>query len=254
MARLAMKTTLLAGAAFSLLTGSVFAADLSVPPLPYAPPPPPPFTWTSCYGGLRAGGGVGQSDLTDIAGVVSPTSGFSAANVNVSGWMAGGQLGCDYQFAPSWVVGIEGAVTGGDIGATSNFALAPFPGDTATYKVTTDFLYSATARVGYAWDRLLLYAKGGVAGAGNKYSAFDSFQTYNFQGTENRVGWTAGAGVEWALWEDWSVRLEYGYFGFGAQNVTFTDSTITGVSGPVSIKQNIQLITLGVNFHAYAGP
>lgn len=250
-----MKRTLFASAAFLLLTASGFAADLGAPPAPYAaPPPPPPFTWTSCYGGLRAGGGVGQSDLTDIAGVVSPTSGFSAENLNISGWMAGGQLGCDYQFAANWVIGIEGAVTGGDIGATSNFALTPFPGDFAAYKETTDFMMSATARLGYAWDHWLLYAKGGFAGAGNKYSTFDSMQTYNFQGTENRIGWTAGAGIEWALWEDWSVRLEYDYFGLGAQNVTFIDSTISGVTGPVSIKQNIQLITLGVNFHAYAGP
>ena len=112
---------------------------------------------------------------------------------------------------------------------------------------------SVTGRVGYAWDRWMLYAKGGFAGAGNKYSAFDVFQTYNFQGTENRVGWTAGAGLEWAMWEDWSVRLEYDYFGFGTQNVTFIDS-ISATTAPVKIKQNIQLITLGVNFHAYAGP
>src|SRR5579872_3356633 len=148
MPRLAMKTTLLAGA-LSLLTVSAFAADLGTPPLVY--PPPPPFTWTSCYGGLRASGGIGQSDLTDTAGVVSATSGFSTANVNISGWMAGGQLGCDYQFAPSWVIGIEGAVTGGDIGARTTIAVpAVAAGDTATYKVTTDFLITATARVGYA--------------------------------------------------------------------------------------------------------
>jgi opacity protein-like surface antigen len=249
-----MRTILLAGAALSVLTASAFAADLGAPPLAYIPPPPP-FTWTSCYGGLRAGGGIGKSDLTDTAGIVSGTSGFSAADLNLSGWMAGGQLGCDYQFAPNWVVGIEGAVTGGDIGATATIAVPGVaPGDTATYKETTDFLMSATARVGYAWDHWMLYAKGGFAGAGNKYSTFDVLQNYNFQGTENRIGWTAGAGVEWAVWEDFSVRLEYDYFGFGTQNVTFIDSTISGVTGPVNIKQNIQLITLGVNFHAYAGP
>lgn len=250
-----MKTPLLAGAALSLLTASAFAADLPMPPMPYAPPPPPPFTWTSCYGGLRVGGGVGQSDLIDNNGVISATSGFSAVNLNTSGWMAGGQVGCDYQFAPNWVVGIEGAATGGYIGGKTTFGVpAVAPGDVASYKQSTDFLMSATARVGYAWDHWLLYAKGGFAGAGNNYTTFDSFQTYNFQGTDNRVGWTAGAGIEWAAWEDWSIRLEYDYYGLGSNTVTFIDSTISGVTGQVNIKQNIQLITLGVNFHAYAGP
>jgi opacity protein-like surface antigen len=250
-----MKKTLLGGAALSLLlTVPAFAADLAVPLAAYPAPSPPPFTWTSCYGGLRAGGGIGQSDLTDTAGVVSGISGFSTANLNLAGWMAGGQLGCDYQFAPSWVVGIEGAVTGGNISKTATIAVPLVAaGDTATYKATTDFLMSATVRVGYAWDRWMLYAKGGFAGAGNNYSAFDAFQTYNIQGTENRVGWTAGAGLEWAFREDLSVRLEYDYYGFGSNTATFIDSVST-TSGPVNIKQNIQLITLGVNFHAYAGP
>ena len=48
-------------------------------------------------------------------------------------------------------------------------------------------------------------------------------QTYNFEGVENRLGWTAGVGVEWALWDDWSVRLEYDYYGFGTRNVTFIE-------------------------------
>ena len=43
---------------------------------------------------------------------------------------------------------------------------------------------------------------------------------YDFDGLENRLGWTAGAGVEWALWDDWSVKLEYDYYGFGTRNVT----------------------------------
>jgi outer membrane immunogenic protein len=255
MPRLAMKATLLGGAALLVLTVSAFAADIGVPGAAISSPPPLPFTWTSCYGGLRAGGGLGQSNLTDTAGVVSATSGFTSANLNISGYMVGGQIGCDYQFAPNWVVGIEAAASGGNIGATTTIAvpLVP-PGDTATYKETTDFLMSATARVGYAWDRWMLYAKGGVAGANNKYSAFDTASTYNFQGLDDRIGWTVGAGVEWALWQDWSIRLEYDYYGFGTRSVTFNDATFTGVIGPESINQNIQVVTLSINFHAYAGP
>jgi len=127
-------------------------------------------------------------------------------------------------------------------------------GDVATFKETTDFLMTATGRVVYSWDRWMLYAKGGFAGAGDKYYAFDTGANYNFTGLENRLGWTAGAGIEWALWEDWSVKLEYNYYGFGTRSVTFIDNTLALTSGPENIKQNIQTIMLGVNFHVFAGP
>jgi outer membrane immunogenic protein len=248
-----MKGTLIAGAALSLITLSAFAADLAIPPS-RSLPLPPAFTWTSCYGGLHAGGGVGQKDLNDTTSALFPTTGFSSANLNIRGYMLGGQIGCDYQLASSWVVGLEGAVSGGNIGGQTSFATPGIAGDTSTFKATTDFLMSATLRVGYAWDRWMIYAKGGAAWAGDKYDAFDSLSSYAFEGLENRFGWTAGAGLEWAMWEDWSIRLEYQYYGFGQRSVLFIDSTISMTQGPENIKQNIQVITLGVNFHVSAWP
>ena len=104
--------------AVSLLTVSAaFGADLAAPPI--APAPPPPFTWTSCYAGGNVGGGFGQKDLNDTAGILSPNTGFTSANLNISGYMLGGQIGCDYQFASNWILGIEGAASGGDIGGTT---------------------------------------------------------------------------------------------------------------------------------------
>ena len=253
-----MKTSLIGRTVFSLLTVSAFGADLASPQLPAPPPMPPPFAWTSCYGGLHAGGGSGQKDLTDTAGVLSQNfTDLTSADVGTSGYMLGGQIGCDYQFASNLVLGIEGSASGGNITGTTIVTLqnviTPL-GDTATFKASTDFLMSATARIGYAWDRWMLYAKGGVAGAGDKYSVLDAFQTYDFQGLESRIGWTAGAGIEWALWQDWSVRLEYDYYGFGQRSVTFIDNTFnSGASGPENIRQTIQVVKLGVNFHAYAG-
>ena len=249
-----MKAILFGGVALSLLTVSALGADLALPPSVPLPPAPPPFTWTGCYGGLHAGGGFGQKDLTDTTGVLFPTTGLSAANLNISGYMLGGQLGCDYQFASNWVLGVEGAASGGSITGKTNLATPGILGDTATFKVTTDFLMSATARVGYAWDRWLLYAKGGIAGAGDKYSLFDAAQTYDFEALENRVGWTGGAGIEWAPWNEWSIRLEYDYYGFGTRSVFFNDSAIAITSGSENIKQNIQVVLLGVNFHPYPGP
>ncbi len=246
-----MKTILLGGAALSLLTVSAFGGDMALPPI--APSGPPPFTWTSCYGGLRAGGGWGQKDLTDTAGIVSAVTTFTAVNLGIDGYMLGAQVGCDYQFAPNWVVGIEGAGAGGNISATTNVPIT-IADDSATFKETTDFLGSVTGRIGYAWDRLMVYGKGGVGFVTDRYHTADTLQTFAFDGLETRVGWTAGAGVEWAFWEDLSLKLEYDYYGFGQRSVVFTDSTLSFVIGPENIKQNIQVVTLGLNFHVYGGP
>lgn len=100
----------------------------------------------------------------------------------------------------------------------------------------------------------MLYGKAGVAVAGDKYSVFDSFATYDLEALENRVGWTAGTGIEWAVYRDWSVRLEYDYYGFGTRSVTFIDSTLSMATGPEQIKQNIQTLMLGVNFHVFGEP
>jgi outer membrane immunogenic protein len=250
-----MKTIISGGVALSLLTVSAFGADLAVPPSFSAPPSPPPFTWTSCYGGLHAGGGWGQKDLTDSAGILTIGTPGATANLGISGYMLGGQFGCDYQFASNWVLGIEGAASGGDIGGTINSTnISTGGGDSTTFHETTDFLGSVTGRVGFAWDRWLVYGKGGIAWAGDRYSALDAFQLYNYNGVETRSGWTAGAGVEWALWKDWSVKLEYDYYGFGQGNVNFIDSTIGAPPGLENIKQTVQVVQLGVNFHFFAGP
>jgi outer membrane immunogenic protein len=247
-----MKATVLGGAAASLLTISAFAADLGIPLAPLQPVVPP-FTWTSCYAGVHAGGGWGKKDLTDSVGIFSSITGYSSTSVDVNGYLLGGQIGCDYQFASTWVVGIEGAASGGNISKTTNFAVPSFA-DTASFRSTTDFLASITGRIGYAWDRWMLYGKGGVALVGDRYHADDVQGLYFFDATENRIGWTAGAGIEWAFTPDWSVKLEYDYYGFGTKSLLFSDSTIAMVNAPANITQTIQVVTLGVNFHARSGP
>jgi len=248
-----MKVILSAGAVFSLFTVSALAADLG-PGFPAkVPPAPPPFTWSGCYAGVQAGGAFGQTGLTDTALILAPFTGFTSASVGMSGYTLGGQIGCDYQFPSSWVLGIEGGAAGGNLGGSTNFPVpAVAPGDVATFKEATDLLTSVTGRVGYAWDHWLLYGKGGAAWAGNRYSAFDTAVTYDFEGLETRFGWTAGVGVEWAFLNDWSLRLEYDYYGFGTRSVTFIDN-ITGNVGPENINQTIQVVKLGVNFHVPAG-
>jgi opacity protein-like surface antigen len=231
-------------------TGTPVATDM-----PVKARPPRPFTWTSCYAGGQAAGGWGEKDLTDTVGLVAGLSGFSTASTGVSGYMLGGQLGCDYQFTSKWVLGVEGEASGGRIAGSTQVAQPlAIPGDNARFSDTTDFLSSATARAGYGWDRWLPYIKGGAAWAGDRYGVVGTFQgaPYNFAGLETRFGWVAGAGIEWALRDNWSVNLEYNYYGFGHRDVTFIDAT-AGNSGPEAISQSIQTLKLGVNFHALSG-
>lgn len=243
-----MKVTPLAAAAFAIFTSAAFAADLEIPFK--AAPVAPPFTWTSCYAGLQAGGGLGQTNLTDSAGTIAATGvvGFTSANTGIAGYLLGGQIGCDYQFASNWVAGFEGSAGWGNISGNTTVAI---PGDSVNFTENTDLLTSVTARIGYAWNDWLLYAKGGAAWTGNRYTASDAAGLFAFAGLETRLGWTAGAGIEWAFSRNWSVKLEYDYYGFGTRSVTFIDNTISGVTGPVSINQNVQIVKLGLNFHVF---
>ena len=94
--------------------GPTFAADM--PRGVLAPSFAAPFGWTGCYLGAHLGGGWAHKDLTDPVQLVQDsflgagsTTGITTANTAPRGVAVGGQIGCDYQFAPTWVVGIEGA-------------------------------------------------------------------------------------------------------------------------------------------------
>src|SRR3974377_1742465 len=104
-----------AAALLSSIAGSAVAAELPIG-VPLAAPVPV-FSWSGCYlGGPVAGRGWGPKDITDpvrIAqdAVIGPgtTIGATTAEVRLNGVLVGGQIGCDYQFAPNWLVGVEGA-------------------------------------------------------------------------------------------------------------------------------------------------
>ena len=226
------------------ITGSAFAADL---PMRYKAPPAPPrasiYAWTGCYIGGNIGGGWGRK--TASAPLLAP--GISVSG-DTSGFQGGGQVGCDVQFATSWVIGIEGAGAAADIEGDIN---ATVLGVTGTAHARSDWIASATGRLGWTpWDRWLLYAKGGVAWVGDKYSADIPLFVEHLEASETRNGWTVGAGVEWAFWSNWSAKLEYDYYDFGTRTLSFA-GTIFGVPEIVpgiDIKQNISTVKLGINY------
>ena len=255
-----MKKMLFATAAALAVTiaGSARAADL---PLKAETPFAARFTWTGCYLGGHLGGGFAHKDITDPVQLVQDsfaaaamTNGITTVSPAPSGVVIGGQIGCDYQFAPSWVVGIEGSASGSTMKGSRTVGLPLGNPDTAQVQAKTDFLTSVTARLGYAFDNVLLYGKGGFAMAGDRYDVSGSFAgaPFGFTGLENRIGWTAGAGVEWAFSQHWSASLEYDYYQFGHSTIAMSDP-VNVFLGNVDVRQNIQVVKAGLNFHMW-GP
>ena len=237
------------------MAGPAVGADL---PLKSEVPFVARFAWTGCYLGGSLGGGFATKDITDPVALVQEsfapgsTTGITTANPSPLGAVIGGQVGCDYQFASNTVIGIEGFVAGSTMKASSLVGLPAGSPDTALVKAKTDFLTSVTARLGYAFDHVLIYGRGGVAMAADRYDVSGSFigTPFGFTGLENRFGWTVGAGVEWVFTPHWSVNLEYNYYGLGTRTITMFDPVNQFLSS-VDVKQNVQVVKVGFNFHIW---
>jgi outer membrane immunogenic protein len=241
-----------------IMTGPAVAADM---PLKAETPFIERFSWTSCYLGGHLGGGFAHKDITDPVQLVQDsflgagsTFGVTTVSPSPSGVVIGGQIGCDYQFASSFVIGVEGAASGSTMKNSRMVGLPLGNPDTALVRASTDFLPSLTARVGYAFDNVLLYAKGGAALAGDRFNVTGSFvgAPFAFEGLDNRFGWTAGGGVDWAFSHHWSMNVEYDYYQFGHGGILMSDG-INGFAGIVDVKQTVQVAKVGLNFHIW-GP
>ena len=164
-------------------------------------------------------------------------SGFDR-NFDLKGAVAGGTLGYNLQTG-AWVWGIEGDFDYSWIKGTDTTTCGG-PG----CETQNNWLPTGRLRVGYAWDRLLPYITGGAAGGNIKLGG-------GGLGTESKtkIGWTAGAGLEYAFLGAWSAKLEYLYVDLGGAEcdaATCGGATIDG-----SFKTS--LVRVGVNYRFSAG-
>lgn len=257
--------------AFSIV--STLAADL-----PYRKAPAyvaaPAATWTGFYAGLNAGVAFGDSSLNTtgtpfwsnpaglLAGAPATANALAAAiasnaSSSGSGFVGGGQLGYDFQFAPAFVLGFEADMQAlsssrrtASASSTTSFAPFGFPANsyssTASFSQRLDYLGTVRGRIGYlATPSLLTYITGGLAyGGANVSSSFSLQQMFpgwtttivppifgTRSASKTVAGWTLGGGLEWMLGSHWSAKAEYLYYDLGT------------VSAPISLTQNVNVTT-----------
>lgn len=172
-----------------------------------------------------ASGQVGGAMAQDLP--VRPASSAPApvAAYNWTGLYVGGQVGFNWQTGP-WVVGVEVEASFGEVRKGVTWIdpdINPFTdasGLVVTKRIgsTVESLGSVAVRAGRAWDRSLVYVKGGAAWARDFYRAFNldlPSEPLLASARDTRWGWMAGIGYEHALWDKWSARIEYDYLGLG---------------------------------------
>jgi len=210
------KRLLLSGIAFAAfaIAAPAFAADMPSRGPVYKAAPSPLFNWTGFYLGGHAGYGWSDSE-----------------NLDPKGWFGGGQIGYNWQYAPNWVFGLEGDISGSDIKAGG--------GVTPLVASKTNYFGTGRARLGYTVDRVMVYGTGGVAWAHNK--ANDAA----FLDDRTHIGWTAGAGIEYAFAPNWSTKLEWLYADYGSKTYALTT--------PTRVDLTDNSVKLGLNYR-FGGP
>jgi outer membrane immunogenic protein len=229
------------------------AADMA-PRYSKAPMAPPVvvYNWTGCYIGGNVGGGWARNDQTFVRLVTGvPIGPFDAGRSEGSNVIGGAQIGCDYQFAGNWVVGVQGMFDFGRIDSTHPVPVSLIAGPGFVSQSRTKDIFTATGRVGYLFaPQVLGYVKGGGAWARIDHNIFQpsGLLSESALGVD-RQGWTVGGGLEWMFAPGWSVFGEYNYMDFGRKDIAFVQAPATvGTATVNSTRLEIQQALVGVNY------
>jgi outer membrane immunogenic protein len=203
------------------------------------------FTWTGFYLGAHAGGGWGTKNIDAQPFQVNSTL-FSPPGTtpNVNGWLGGGQIGVNYQ-AGSWVVGVELDASAADLNGSANCTPAALVTVVGNCSAKVDMVGTVAGRLGVAFDRLLVYGKGGAAWANDQYQLNSALLAFN--ASETRWGWMVGAGVEYSFTDTWSAKIEYNYLDLRTRAIRFTDTT-GFFNLDTNIGERIHVVKAGINY------
>lgn len=255
-----MKIVSLFGAALlASVSGAAIAADL--PSRKVAPAPvyaAPVFTWSGFYIGVNAGGVISRT--TGRPDGITPNILFAApglptVNSEKFGFLGGGQVGFNYQTG-SFVFGVEGDIDFSTAKDTRGiFVPTAIPGFAVVgnAQAKLDYLATIRGRIGYTITPALLgYLTGGVAIGGGSVSAAATlsplgFPTWIGNAPSTRTGWTVGAGAEYALSNNFSVKAEYLYYDLGSTKLVASDFLLPSAVS-YNVKRDGHVFRLGVNY------
>ncbi|WP_018045544.1 outer membrane beta-barrel protein [Methylobacterium sp. 88A] len=280
------KIVLGVGAMIGLMTGTVAAADLprrSAPPPVFVPVPA--FSWTGFYAGVQAG--YGFTDRQTVRTAASSVNGsgtdffieragIASLSSRQEGFVAGGQAGYNYQLTPGagLVLGIETDIAYTDLDETKRRSRGLFGSGSDSAVVTTtrqslDFLGTVRGRLGYAFNRVLVYGTGGLAYGNVKYQSATSFRLAGvptldlFAGGIDRLetGFAYGGGIEYALPTESflnvfrssavTLKVEYLHYDLGKRSVPLIGSSGLGqslVEATSRFRSEGSVVRVGLNY------
>jgi outer membrane immunogenic protein len=218
-----MKRVLFAGVGLVALAlaGTAGAADL---PRRVAQPAAAPvympvaYNWTGFYAGIAGGWGFGKSSWSNAA--------VSTGDFDVDGGLVGGTLGYNWQNGPT-VFGIETDLSWSDISGSTRASCL------GRCETSNGWLGTTRGRLGYAVDRWMPFVSGGVA-----YGDIKTSTT-----SDTSVGWTVGAGVEFALPGTWTAKGEYLYVDLGDVNCS-----AASCGAPAKVDFTTHIVRAGLNY------
>jgi outer membrane immunogenic protein len=236
------------------------AADIAARPITKAPPPPPIYDWSGLYIGANGGWGTSHKCWELVSNSLIPGGAVTTFPTpigegchNANGGTAGGQIGYRWQTA-QWVWGVEGQGNWANFKGSNTSLVFP----TILNQSRVEAFGLITGQVGYAWNNVLLYGKGGVAVTGDRYRTFNIPTGLQLdQANDTRWGGTVGVGVEVGFAPNWSVAFEYDHLFMARRTVTFTTVGPLATPGLFSasdrIGQDVDLATVRVNYR-WGGP
>lgn len=238
-----MKRLLLAGVASLATLSAAQAADIVEPTA---------YDWTGAYVGLQGGYGWGDNDVKPDANeqVQSRSSvtfhPLDDGSIKMEGFLGGLHAGYNWQ-SDSLVLGLEGDIEFADIDGDTDIIHA----DDGNAKVgearqKIDWLGSLRLRAGFAFDRALLYATGGLAAGGVKVSGEISDDgDFDSSNKNTEWGWTVGAGLEYAFTDEFSGLVEYRYTDLGDSDVDVDHWAIS----KLDFENTFNAVRVGLSWH-----
>jgi outer membrane immunogenic protein len=231
--------------------------------------------------------GYSKYDAGEIAAISTAASASGFNNGNNVGFIGGGQIGYNWQFYNSLVAGVEADIQGiaGNHGSRTVSTVVPGGSAYSNYsdnwfgatsvRGSLDYLGTVRGRLGWLFTpTLLLYGTGGLAYGGVTLNSATQVWNTGYFGnyvapaiggvnySNTQVGWTAGAGLEWMFWPNWSAKVEYLYYDLGSVTQGFalpvaysytsgdyshSDAALFG--GQVRARINGNVVRAGLNYH-----